>query len=146
MGVPQKRERTFFIANRLDKKISLSFNEKLVSIDYNCSNAGAKKLTKLQFEYWKKVTPGKSFSSVHPKGSWFTWFKASEYGPQSTLISGSPRFHFREPRTFSNIEYKRLQTFPDDYECKDAHYICGMSVPPFMMQRISMEIQKQLLG
>ena len=146
MGVPQKRERTFFIANRLGKKISLEFNEDNKSIDFTSNNKkGSKKLTELQLKYWRKVKPGKSFSTVHPNKSWFTWFKVSEYGPQTTLISGSPKFHFKEPRTLSNIEYKRLQTFPDDYYCNDVHYICGMSVPPFMAQRVATEVYKQLL-
>src|SRR5690606_26513037 len=32
MGVPQKRERTFFIANRLNKNINLNFNEACIPI------------------------------------------------------------------------------------------------------------------
>ena len=39
----------------------------------------------------------------------------------------------------------RFQTFPDDYNFlkNDIKYLCGMSVPPFMMQRISIQIAIQ---
>jgi len=152
MGVPQKRERTFFIANRISAgKIKLEFNEKQVSIReaFNKvdSKTGSKKLTDLQYKYWSKTEKGKSLSTVHPKGSWFTWFRLSEETPTNTLISGTPKFHHSEPRMCSDMEYKRIQSFPDDYQQlkTESLYICGMSVPPFMMQRIADQIYRQWL-
>jgi DNA (cytosine-5)-methyltransferase 1 len=41
-----------------------------------------------------------------------------------------------------NAELVRLQTFPDDYNSleTDLGYVVGMSVPPFMMQRVANRI------
>jgi DNA (cytosine-5)-methyltransferase 1 len=49
----------------------------------------------------------------------------------------------------SREEFLALQTFPRDYAVanyKMAGYICGMSVPPFMMQRIADQIERQILS
>ena len=46
------------------------------------------------------------------------------------------------------MECFRIQSFPDDF-CllrMKGSYICGMSVPPFMMQRIALEVGKQIFG
>lgn len=152
MGVPQKRERTFFVANRIGaQKLELIFNEKLITIGEAFAGAdsklGAKKLTELQHKYWSKTKPGNSLSTVHPKGSWFTWFRLAENKPTNTLISGTPKFHYKEPRLCSDMEYKRIQSFPDDYNQinTESLYICGMSVPPFMMQRVADQIYRQWL-
>jgi DNA (cytosine-5)-methyltransferase 1 len=53
--------------------------------------------------------------------------------------------HWSEPRRLTGIECVRLQTFPDDYNFlnQPANYVCGMSVPPFMMQRVALEIYRQ---
>lgn len=152
MGVPQKRERTFFIANRIGlDKIRMEFNEKTVTIDQAFKGVetikGSKKLTDLQFKYWNMTKPGNSLSTVHPKGSWFTYFRLDKNNATNTLISGTERFHYIDSRTCSDMEYKRIQSFPDDYDqLKTASlYICGMSVPPFMMQRVADQIYKQWL-
>ena len=62
-----------------------------------------------------------------------------------TLTSSVRPILYSEPRYMSDIELIRLQTFPDDYKFKnnDPNYICGMSVPPFMTQRIALEIGRQ---
>jgi DNA (cytosine-5)-methyltransferase 1 len=48
----------------------------------------------------------------------------------------------------SGAEVTRLQSFPDDYNfCKaKPQYVCGMSVPPFMTQRVALEIGRQWFG
>ncbi len=56
-------------------------------------------------------------------------------------------YHYSEPRLITYAEAKRLQTFPDDYDFMDidGRYVCGMSVPPFMTQRVALEVAKVLL-
>lgn len=152
MGVPQRRERTFFIARRKDlnlPNISLNFNEPLISVKdafMGASLEGSKKLSELQNKYWGKTKQGNSFSEA-AKGSWFTWVRLSESIPSNTVHSGPAQTHPTEPRFLSNQEHFRLQSFPDDYNLLsvDARYICGMSVPPFMMQRIANQIHQQWL-
>lgn len=156
MGVPQKRERTFFVARRKDlclPTIKLSFNEKPISVKTSLSGLihQIKFSTILSDEtkkLWEKTKIGKALSTVHPKGHRFNAIKTDPNGPCQTLPAspdGNP-MHWNEPRRFSTLENARIQTFPDDYnhgKFKD-NYITGMSVPPFMMQRIANQIYEQL--
>jgi DNA (cytosine-5)-methyltransferase 1 len=150
MGVPQKRERTVFIANRLNKKIVLNFNEPFISVRdaFVGLHNQVGKITEHQAKWWKLCKPGKSFSSIHPNGSWFNSAKAHPDLPANTLTASGGAgaiYHYSECRQLSNMECIRVQTFPDDYNLMtlEAKYICGMSVPPFMMQRIANQIAIQ---
>lgn len=154
MGVPQKRERVFFIARRQDlgiPKLSMSFSEKQITVEEALAGttpAGSKKLPPGSIQWWKKTPPGKSFSKAHPKGSYFNWFKLHPRMVSPTIPADSAKIaRWDEPRSLSQSEMVRIQTFPDDYKfCKQTHfYVCGMSVPPLMMQRVSLAIAKGLL-
>lgn len=154
MGVPQRRERTFFVANRLNKKISLAFNEPQISFDKIVSkDINHKACSPDQLIWWNKTAKGSAFSSVHPKGSWFNSFKVNPKELVPTVIasarsSASGLYHHSEPRHLSCGEYRQLQTFPEDYNHLSSNpvYLYGMSVPPFMMQRVADQIEKQLLN
>jgi DNA (cytosine-5)-methyltransferase 1 len=154
MGVPQRRERTFFIAHRNSEKLKLQFNEPQVSTQYAISGIEIspdeiKWLTPKTVELWKKVKPGEPLSKAHPLGHRFNDIKTHPKLPCQTMAAGSPSrpIHWSEPRRFTDKECARIQTFPDDYNFKsaDGQYVCGMSVPPFMMQRIANQIYLQLL-
>lgn len=155
MGVPQKRERTFFIGKRKSAnvpKLSLKFKEPLIPAEkaFEGIECLGKELSPDQLKWWKLCKPGFAFSSVHPKGHWFNAFKLhkSSIAPTLTASGGNAEpFHWSKPRKISDAGMLRLQTFPDDFQAGPigAKYICGMSVPPFMTQRIALEIQKQWL-
>jgi DNA (cytosine-5)-methyltransferase 1 len=92
MGVPQARERTFFIAHRNDlqlPKIKLEFNEKPIY----CQEAFAgitdttESLTPDQEKWWKLTLPGESFSKHHPKGSLFGSTKVHPKRCAPTLLT-----------------------------------------------------------
>lgn len=153
MGVPQKRERIFFIANKLGKKIKLEFNEKPIPIkkafsDIDNSNQKIIWLTGEAKSLWEKTPNGKPLSYAHPKGHGFTAIRSDSNNPINTMVAsnGSFQMHWNIPRKFTGKEILRCQTFPDDFliDEKLIHYVCGMSVPPFMMQRIADQIYKQL--
>ena len=153
MGVPQKRERTFFIANRVGApKLKLDFNEKQIAIGEaikTASKIGAKPLTKETQLLWSKVAPGECLSKAHPKGHRFNAFRVNPKVATKTLAAGGDAcpIHWDEPRRFSSMECCRTQTFPDDFEFikSEGNYVCGMSVPPFMMQRVADQIYRQWL-
>lgn len=154
MGVPQARERTFFIARRKDlslKKIEFDFKESIIGSGRAIAGAGGirPKLTPAFAKWWRLCEPGKAFSSVHPKKSFFNCFKLNPNKPANTQIAtnASVQSLWDEPETLSGPECARIQAFPDDYNFMDnmAKYVCGMSVPPFMTQRVALEIAK-LLG
>ena len=151
MGVPQRRERTFFIARRRNlglSKIGLEFNEKPISVKtaiVRCSNGREDlSLTETAKKYYYKCESGRSFASVHPKGSLFNWVKVDTNKPINTLASGNAKnmFHDKEPRLFSTKEWLRCQSFPEDFKYV-SKYLMGMSVPPFMTQRIANQIYRQ---
>lgn len=149
MGVPQRRERTFFIANRLDRKIKLKFEEKQISVSqaiYDCHPSWSPNLRPSLEKYWKDIPLGKSVSSVNESGSGFCKVKLNPNIPAKTQFADLPAMHWNEKRHMNSSESLRIQTFPDDFICESnrVHYVCGMSVPPFMMQRVALEIHKQL--
>lgn len=154
MGVPQRRERTFFIAHKNETKLKLQFNEPMVSAGYAISGLNNRPdeitwLTPKTDALWRKVKPGEPLSKAHPLGHRFNAIKAHPKLPCATMAaSGDSRpIHWSESRRFTDRECARIQTFPDDYNFLNASggYVCGMSVPPFMMQRIAQQIYLQLL-
>lgn len=151
MGVPQKRERTFFIANRIgSKKLELVFNEQVISVSdaiSDCKKSWLPKLRKSLADYWHLIEPGKSVASVNSSGSNFARIKLHPKKPANTQNADLPAMHWSEKRHINIAESLRIQSFPDDFDVEDkrSHYICGMSVPPFMMQRVADQIYRQWL-
>jgi DNA (cytosine-5)-methyltransferase 1 len=156
MGVPQRRERSFFIAKKKSIKwprLELKFNEKPISVfdSFKGINCLGKTLTEDQLKWWTLCQPGYSFSSVHPKSHWFNAYKLKQNDicPTLTASGGNAEpFHWSEPRKISDAGMTRIQSFPDDYNYMQigAKYMCGMSVPPFMMQRVADQVYKQWLS
>ena len=152
MGVPQARERTFFIARRRDlewEKLEMKFDESTVTVRDAFANTTGKgtPLKGKSLNLYKATTPGKSFADA-AGGSHFTWTRLAWNRPANTVTSGPAQFHPEEPRHLSGDELVRIQSFPDDYSfCKvDPRYLCGMSVPPYMTQRVALEIGRQWFG
>lgn len=152
MGVPQARERTFFIARRKNLSflpLKLAFNEPQVPVGKaikNVINHG--KITQLTAEtkkLWEKVKPGETLSKAHPKGHYFGEYKAHPDRPCTTLTASNVPIRWDKPQRFSEGELKIIQSFPDDYNFLKTKpgYVMGMSVPPFMTQRVALEIGRQ---
>jgi DNA (cytosine-5)-methyltransferase 1 len=157
MGVPQRRERTFFVARRKDLNLPLlilNFNEIPISIKKAWGEELSKEYGKdmrhsKNYTLFKKCLPGKSLSSVHPTGSLFNQYRLDESSTAPTVIASSQNGMFREKDMFhpNDLQFVRLQSFPDNFNFlkTGAGYVCGMSVPPFMMQRVATEISNQWL-
>lgn len=155
MGVPQRRERTFFIARRKDlklPKIELNFNETPVSVEQawaNIKEKGKDVSNSTMVKYWKQIKPGEAMSKVHEKGSLFGQIKIDPKRPSPTITSKEYQlWHWESPNLISRLQASRLQSFPDDYNFlnQESKYMCGMSVPPFMMQRVANQIAHQWFG
>jgi len=153
MGVPQRRERTFFIAQRKDlklPKLDLKFNEKTIPLSIafeNILDEHGRPLTPLKRGYWNKAKPGESFSKYHPKGHYFNEIKLSPNTPSNTLPAVGGLCTWMSPHYLSGNQANRIQTFPEDYNFMGIKniYLCGMSVPPFMMQRVANQVRIQWL-
>lgn len=153
MGLPQKRERVFFVANNQNyPKLELNFKE--VSVTVKEAFTGIKSRGKdcsksSMIKYYNKCKPGEPFSKYHPKGSLFGQSVLPINRPSGTLTSKEYQlWHYDSPRLLSREECCVLSSFPLDYKFKSdslAKYQVGMSVPPIMMHKISTEIYKQWL-
>lgn len=155
MGLPQKRNRVFFICSRKDlnfKDLKLNFNEKPISIREALGefiNDKGKSFSHTKaFEYWKKTKIGKDLSSVHPKKFFFNYNRLDPDKVCLTITSTASEcqiFRWDTMHGLTPIQLCLLSSFPLDYKFryKSVGYCVGMSVPPIMMHRISNEIQKQ---
>lgn len=151
MGVPQARQRVFFVARMPNiPSISMEFDEKQIPVSTAIDGIGGKRkpLTKTFAKLWRRTPPGMSLSSAHPKGSFFNSMKLHPNKPAPTLTASSGQMHWDNPEILSGAEHAAIQTFPADYNFNgnDPVYICGMSVPPLMIQRVAGEVAKALLA
>ena len=169
MGVPQRRERVFFICLRKDlakdflywqdmftklPKIIMQFNENEIpfkNIESFNENPLFKNPAPCHKKYWDKCKPGENNGIYHPKGSLRDTYKIDPNKPLKTITANPSKgrggaLHYNKFRMLTKSEVLKAQTFPLDYECKDPYYICGMSVPPIMTAQISTNIYNQWLS
>ncbi|MCI8655483.1 MAG: DNA cytosine methyltransferase [Clostridia bacterium] len=158
MGVPQRRERVFFIATKKSlnfPKIELKFNEtpikygEIKSKEYKPLNEDT-----LTFERWKKrISRDVKLSDTikrteNGKISCFnTQYLKDDRTPATIAAGGSPPLRFDVPGYVSDEDLIKIQTFPLDFNFlgSPVQYICGMSVPPVMMKKIAEQVKIQLL-
>jgi DNA (cytosine-5)-methyltransferase 1 len=148
MGVPQKRERVFFICQRNNlnfKPLNLFFNENAICFKEIEVNESRKNATGEILKYLILTKEGKSLASVHPKGNFFTSIRINKNDVINTIASGSNLFHYEKNQYLNNTELKLAGSYPMDYNFKkiDPQYLIGMSVPPVMTAQIATEIYNQ---
>jgi len=154
MGVPQKRERVFFIGHKKEynlPKLKLEFNETPITfgeIENNCNSVG-KLLSDTYRLLWEKTIKGKSLSEAHEKGSFFNSIKLNETQVSCTITStsGGRVMHPKVPNDISVNAIQLIGTYPLDYNFKNIEpkYLIGMSVPPVMTAQIANQIKLQWL-
>jgi len=163
MGVPQRRRRVFFIARRSDLELDpleLAFDEPPIpcyrALD-GCDLDGARPLVGGLRKIWnERPNRGLPMESATAKSQ--DWRRGTEgafrgrtilspHLPAPTLTAVHRPGHWAEPRMISDHEIKRISSFPEDYDCGSVNpvYVCGMSVPPRMMQALASEIRRQTL-
>lgn len=159
MGVPQKRQRSFFIARRSDLNLPplrCNFDDKPITFGQvrDVDGKGHGKLTDLDREYIrlrtdKDMTYGDISFRTRGKNTGFSSVFIYDQLVCNTIIAsnGSKMLCAAENRLLSVNEYKRCGTYPMDYDFMDADpkYVIGMSVPPVMTARIAEQIQWQWL-
>ena len=154
MGVPQARERVFFIAHRKDldlPKLKLLFNEKPILFKEIRSEhgkpvpEGTKKAKLMQYRRESDRTLADINRRLYGTGTGFTSNVISDNKVAPTLASGGESFRMYDGCEITDEDCTNMQTFPQDYDYgnQTAQYICGMSVPPVMMAQISSQIYEQ---
>jgi DNA (cytosine-5)-methyltransferase 1 len=168
MGVPQKRERVFFIAMRKDlsqdllesldmftvaPKIRLNFNEPEIKYGEVFENEG-RPLSEFMTEIWKHRKHGDlDFSCTNERfrnkpNTGFGQNYAYKDKVVGTLTAKQDCFvKFDAPEYLSINEKIKIQAFPSDYKfTANADFMLGMSVPPLMTAHIADAIHEQWLS
>lgn len=156
MGVPQKRERVFFIAHRKDlrlPKLQMVFDQKPILFSEVREESGkpipetalAHKLLK-----YRKPTDRDLLDinkRTRRKNSGYTSAINHDDEPVQTITSAGYCFRMCDGMLMTDRDIINCQTFPQDYDFMDQNvqYVCGMSVPPVMMANIASEVNKQWL-
>ncbi|MGG1638213.1 DNA cytosine methyltransferase [Paenibacillus sp. NRS-1760] len=154
MGVPQKRERLFFIATRNDQNLpllKLEFNDEPVLYrDVRSGLGNSINPISKTFQRWNKRRPrdlnmGDVTEREESKMVNFNTILVKNQKVPNTIASSSVFLRADVPEHLTGLDVIRIQTFPRDYDFMDANvqYVCGMSVPPLMMQRIAEQIHLQ---
>lgn len=154
MGVPQSRQRVFFICSRKDlhmPKIFLDFHDKQIpikNVEQNAKTILGKRITAAYSKWWKNTKPGHNLADAHPNGSFFNTYKISAHKPCPTITAteAGALIHYEHPNVISDEMLCLCGSYPIDYNFMGlkAKYVIGMSVPPLMIARIAHEISKQL--
>jgi len=153
MGVPQKRERVFFICQRNDlnfPKLELKFSEVAIPFGAIDNNIKDKNISDYYFELWnKRIKTDNNYGDIknriEGKISLFSTKILHNEKVVNTIVSGSDYILFNEPRKPNTNEFCQIGTFPLDYNFKkiEPKYLIGMSVPPVMTAQIATEIYNQ---
>jgi DNA (cytosine-5)-methyltransferase 1 len=164
-GVPQKRERVFFVAVRNDidvPPLKLAPTHRWISAgeatsDVQVLTADEEKdsaPTSGRKELYPGTKQGASMADeclrIKGKGNFFTTTRLHPNRPSHTLTSEeNVAYHWNECRKLTFREFKRLGSFPDDYRAKTdkiGKYMIGMSVPPKMTEQVARAVCEQWLG
>ncbi len=165
MGVPQRRERVFFIAVRKDlvsllpqeqgvlfadfPALNMSFKEKPIMFQEFKTNENDHKWTDHDQYVWKNRKQGdRKYADILERiENRYSNFNSSiiyddEIPATLQATEATKMTLFSEPRRMNTTEMKLCQTFPLDYDFgtnnpAKIQYVLGMSVPPVMMAQIA---------
>jgi DNA (cytosine-5)-methyltransferase 1 len=167
MGVPQKRQRVFFIAVRKDlafniknidkftgvPKLNLYFNEPPIAFGeiYQKGVLSTKHEQDSRLHnYWKeRLITDKSIGNIvkrlENRNSMFSVMLINNKDVAPTFTRQDRTILYDEFRSINKEEACMVQSFPLDYDftTKQYGYLIGMSVPPIMIAQVSSEIYNQ---
>lgn len=156
MGIPQKRERVFFVCSRKDLKFSnlkLGFN--YPSVDFSkvkTDKASIKELSANMKDVWEHRKYGdRDFSCTMGRyknrpNSYFNFNYIYNNKVPNTITADDKNVLFDECRYFNNDELKMIGSYPLDYVFKNEKapsYLIGMSVPPLMTYGVANQVYQQ---
>lgn len=156
MGVPQRRERVFFIAHRKDlpyPKLKMEFDSKPIPFrDVREPNGKplsddtvAAALIKYRIPSDRKL----AHISQRIRKTFVGYTSPINHDdePVVTITAGGYCFRMCDGLLMTDKDIINCQTFPQDYNFldQDVQYVCGMSVPPVMMAKISEQVYLQWL-
>lgn len=168
MGVPQRRERTFFVSLRKDlsgpfmdssslfsetTNLTLDFNEDVIPFGDIQDGKGREAQGKMRILWEGRRRGDSNLGDVHErlygKNTFFSdrfVYSDDVCGTLTAKEDGLILFDY--PTMLSRDECCQASSFPMDYDFlgEKPSYICGMSVPPVMMANVASEIYDQWLS
>jgi len=160
MGVPQRRERVFFICVRKDLNknifdLNLDFNEKPILFgEFYQQGVNDRKISDGKMkEYWLKREIGDtSFADTIMRTEGKTRCFNNRYVYANKVCdtytsNGDALYLFDEYRKPNRFESCCIGTFPQDYNFlnQQYNYIIGMSVPPLMIAKVAKKVYDKFL-
>lgn len=156
MGVPQTRQRTFFIARRKDldlPPLKIEVDEPPIPFSKVIDETDTERtLSDREFEIWQSRTPkdiglNTILRRTEGKDSWFNNQFCHRDRVVPTLTAHDVHFLYDFPRKLNNQEKLTISTFPQDYDAPDGMiaFATGMSVAPVQMAHIASAIREQWL-
>jgi len=165
MGVPQRRERVFFIALRKDlakpflyranlfdffPKINFCFKEKEIPFGIIQDNdKNRKSISNSSFKRWEMANKYGVYDERARGGKKFGFFrKLVKWRVAATLLSGGCYCIEDLPKEINKKELCIIGSYPLDYNFLNnkVQYLIGMSVPPVMTAQIANQVYKQWLS
>lgn len=162
-GVPQRRERVFFVAIRDDievKPLNLAPKHRWISAGEATQDLQSLTIKEIKetkpaetdIKFWPGTKPGNSYADewlrLKGKPSGFNTIRLNKQRPASTMTATDCSRHWDQCRKLTFREWKRLGSFPDDYQAKSdkiGKYMIGMSVPPKMTEQVARAVIDQWL-
>jgi len=163
MGVPQRRERVFFICLRKDLAgpflymkdmftevplIQLNFNEKAIEFkDVEETGVERKAVAEGYLKHWGN-TDHTGRAKAESGNTFGFFYKAMKNLPLATITSGGSYAIQDTPELLTDSEFSKCGSYPMDYNflINKAQYFIGMSVPPVMIAQIASLIYDQWLN
>ena len=167
MGVPQRRERVFFIALRKDlcqpfmeqvdfftrlPKLTLEFNEREITYGEIKKDIG-RRASDLYYSRWeKRIESDNNFGDIIERingtDSCFSDVFAKSNKVLPTITSLGKIFDFDEGHFISDNSFMKGGSFPLDYNFNGnkVFYLVGMSVPPLMTAKIAEQVYNQWIS
>jgi DNA (cytosine-5)-methyltransferase 1 len=166
-GVPQSRERIIFVGMRDGQDVKWPVKQEIITVKDAIGDLGNVQDPSIDHAWidespegrdtkgWhdaSKVRQGGEYGAGQQKVIRYRWDRPArtmvKFGGALTVYLGNAGCHPLYTRTFSLLEFKRLNSFPDVFkfiEMKRSPYNClGNAVPPKMMQAIA-ECVKEVL-
>jgi DNA (cytosine-5)-methyltransferase 1 len=157
MGVPQKRERVFFVCQRNDlnfPKLKMEFNEEAILFRFVKTKEYQYPISEKMKRYWdNKIESDIDLANVAGRldnrpNSFFNHKLLKDNQVSNTITSSDLCTLYSEPRYRNDKEVQMCGTFPLDYNFKkiEPKYLIGMSVPPVMTAQVAHQIYLQWLS
>jgi DNA (cytosine-5)-methyltransferase 1 len=154
MGVPQKRERVFFIGHKKElnlKKLLLNFTEVSIPFGEIIGSLGKEISDNDKKIYSLKKHGDNDFATILLRNGFkrSLWDSKIIYKEKTintiTSTSGAKLIEFDNPNHVSDEKLMQCGSYPIDYNFKsiEPKYLIGMSVPPVMTAQIANQIAIQ---